>query len=94
MRRTNTLIIDGDSTPDPIIASVSCSEVLVWPTDTDVTGGYDKYVPNASATPVRLADGEKARFSAGPGRKFPAGAIVGYMKTVNAGPFTMNKECI
>jgi hypothetical protein len=93
MRSTNTVIVDGDSTPDPIVTDVPCVEVTVWSKDTDVTGGYDKYMPTASATPVRLADGEKAIFKAGPGAKFTAGAVVGYMKTVNVGPFTMNKEC-
>lgn len=93
MAQTNMVTVDGDATPDGITADVLCVRVIVWSRPSDVTGGYDKYQPAATSTPVRLDDGEKAIFYAGDGQVFKAGQTVGYIKTVNAGPFTFNKQC-
>lgn len=93
MAQTNTVTIDGDATPDGITADTLCTRVIVWSKSSDVTGGYDKYQPASNSTPVRLDEGEKAIFYAGDGQVYRPGQTVGFLKTVNAGPFSLNKQC-
>jgi hypothetical protein len=93
MARTGTVTIDGDGTPDPIIADIPCKEIQVFSDETVNTGGYLVYQPSSTSTPVRLSDAEKAIFTANNGRMFQAGAIVGFMKSVSPGPFVLNKVC-
>ena len=89
MGHTFTVDIDNDSTLDANTVPVDCTEVILWSKDGDAIGGYYLAAPLISSTQVLLSEGEKARISAGEGRKFYAGQVVGYMKAVNGTTWTM-----
>lgn len=89
---TRTHTTDGDGTWDAVTTDVACRKVIIRPKSSDVTGGYQVSDSSTGATPFDLDESESWTFDAGEGNLFPSGAIVGYTKTTNAGPFTFNKK--
>lgn len=90
MGATNTVLIDGDATPDPIVADQPCRIVRIQEQNEPSTK-YDVYEPLATSTPCRVNEGEPFEFDAGEGCLWQRNQTVGYAKTVVAGPVTFNK---
>lgn len=91
MNATGSHVTDGDATPDAVVADVACRRVKVRPKGSDTTGGYSVFAPNAASTASLQEESAEYPFDAGAGNLFQAGRIVGFTKTVNAGPFTFTK---
>ncbi|HYE59422.1 MAG TPA: hypothetical protein VD948_12995 [Rhodothermales bacterium] len=72
---------------------IPCRKFTVRPDLNAITGGWRAYAPHSSANYFQVAEGEAFSFDAGPGNVWQAGAVVGYARTENAGPFTFYGKC-
>lgn len=89
---TSTHTTDGDATPDAVTADITCRRITLRPNLGSITGGWLAYAPTTSVTPYPCDESESFTFDAGPGQLWQQGAVVGYTKTTNTGPFTFYKK--
>lgn len=93
MARTGTFTVDGDATPDAVVALIPCRFVQVRESAAAGTTQYDVYDPDTTVTPIRRVEGEFHTFDAGEGNLYQTGQTVGFCKAVTAGSYTFSRLC-
>jgi hypothetical protein len=92
MNVTGVHVTDGDATADAVVADIACQKVIIRPKGTDTTGGYTVFAPSAASTGILREENEEYVFDAGAGNLYQANRVVGFTKTVSAGPFNFTKK--